>query len=99
MKDCKKECVSNPVSVFEALDETDIEKLSKFDLTEEELSNVLSLFEIISDDNKEKAMNTLQALFSNKKLVPVESEDVKENKNTKLVRNISERYTRILLGE
>ena len=102
MESCKNrdsEGISNPVDVFESLDDSDIEKISKLNLNEEELSNVLSLFELIPVENKESAINILQSLFLNKKLVPIDPDENTKNMEEKVVRNISERYTRILLGE
>lgn len=86
------EATTNPcsVTVFESLTDDDVEKLSKYSLTEEELSYVLSLLELIGDDNKAKAFDLINALFSNKKLVPDDSEDKVKK---------SERYTRRLLGD
>lgn len=73
-------------NIFEALNNDDIEKLSELDLTETELSHILSLFELISEDNKTKAFEIIMDLFKNKKLVSTTD-------NT----NINESYTKVLL--
>lgn len=78
-------------SVFESLDDTDIEKLSKYNLTESEYSNLLSLLELINDDDKSKAFELTDAIFLNKKLVPDDTEKVEESKTVS--------YTRRLLGD
>ena len=93
VKENKK--VDKKVNVMEALTEEDIEELSKFSFTDEELAHILSLFELISDENKDKAFGIIKALFEGKKLV----DDTEKSENVKQTRNtISERYTRILLG-
>lgn len=78
-------------SVFESLDDTDIEKLSKYNLTESEYSNLLSLLELINDDDKSKAFELTDAIFLNKKLVSDDTEKVEESKTIN--------YTRRLLGD
>lgn len=78
-------------SVFESLDDTDIEKLSKYNLTESEYSNLLSLLELINDDDKSKAFELTDAIFLNKKLVLDDTEKVEESKTIN--------YTRRLLGD
>ena len=98
-KEDKVENNENIGCVMEALTEEDVEELSTFSFTDEELSHVLSLFELISDDNKDKAFDIIKALFKNKKLVPddtasTESIIVKHNKNA-----VSERYVKKLLGD
>lgn len=67
----KKESITKDekVSVMEALTEQDIEELSKFSLTDEEIAHILSLFELISDENKDKAFGIIKVLFEGKKLV------------------------------
>lgn len=83
-------------TVFESLTEDDIEKLSKLTLTEEELSHVLSLFELINDEDKNTAFELIYAIFSGKKLVP-ETESIKEKINNVRTK-ASESYTQKLLG-
>lgn len=78
-------------SVFESLDDTDIEKLSKYNLTESEYSNLLSLLELINDDDKSKAFELTDTIFLNKKLVSDDTEKVEESKTIN--------YTRRLLGD
>lgn len=86
------------VSVMEALTEQDIEELSKFSLTDEEIAHILSLFELISDENKDKAFSIIKVLFEGKKLVPDEDK-IEESIVTKKRTSVSERYTRMLLGD
>lgn len=88
-------------NIFESLDETDIEVLSTFDLTEEETAHILSLFELISDENKDKAFAIVKSLFEGKKLVPSEDEEVEAEEGLNATRKytISEGYTRMLLGD
>lgn len=78
-------------NVFEALTNEDIEKLSIYTLTEDELSHLLSLLELIDDSNKLKAFELVEAIFGGKKLV----EEVQESKRVRK----SESYTRRLLGD
>lgn len=85
------------VDIFESLTDEDVEKLSTYSLTEDELSHVLSLFELISDENKTKALELIDAIFSGKKLVA--DEEKKETSETLKYRKISESYTRKLLGD
>lgn len=88
------------VRAMEALDETDIEKLSELSLTEEELSHVLSLLNLISDDEKDSAISLVESLFKGKKLVSDDAETAENLNNYRAKRSsISERYTRILLGD
>lgn len=90
---------SKKVSVMESLTEKDIEELSEMSFTEDELSHILSLFELISDENKDKAFGIIKSLFEGKKLVSDE-EKVEEKVNRCAKKNtISERYTKILLGD
>lgn len=86
--------------VFESLTEKDIEDLSHFDLTEEEIMHILSLFEIVPEDDKDQAFSIIKSLFLGKKLVPVEKneEDIAKDDETKNSK-ISESYTRKLLGD
>lgn len=86
-------------NIMEALTEDDITTLSDFDLTETEISHILSLFELISDENKDKAFNIIKSLFEGKKLVDSDKKTVEEKMNVKRKRNsVSERYVRTLLG-
>lgn len=96
----KKESITKDekVSVMEALTEQDIEELSKFSLTDEEIAHILSLFELISDENKDKAFGIIKVLFEGKKLVPDEDK-IEESIVTKKRTSVSERYTRMLLGD
>lgn len=94
------EAGNKKVNVFESLDETDIEVLGTFDLTEDETAHILSLFELISDENKDKAFSIIKALFEGKKLVPSEeAEEVEESVAITKKHTISESYTRMLLGD
>lgn len=89
--------IDTKVSIMESLTEDDIVELSKFSLTEDEISHIVSLFELISEENKDKAFDIIKSLFEGKKLVIDESnEDIKEN-----LKNSTEvsRYTRKLLGD
>lgn len=87
------------LSVMEALTEEDIKVISEFSLTEDEISHILSLFELISDENKDSAFGIIKSLFEGKKLVPDEDK-VEENFIGRRKKNtVSERYTRILLGD
>lgn len=91
--------VNEKKNVMEALTEDDITVLSDFDLTETEISHILSLFELISDENKDKAFNIIKSLFEGKKLVDSDKETVEEKMNVRKKRNsVSERYVRTLLG-
>lgn len=94
----KDDVLDKKVNVMEALTEQDIEEISKLSLTDEEIAHILSLFELISDENKNKAFETIKALFEGKKLVPDEDK-VEESVVTKKRTSISERYTRMLLGD
>lgn len=96
----KKESITKDekVSVMEALTEQDIEELSKLSLTDEEIAHILSLFELISDENKDKAFGIIKVLFEGKKLVPDEDK-IEESIVTKKRTSVSERYTRMLLGD
>lgn len=86
-------------SVFESLTNDDIEKLSVYSLTEDELSHLLGLLELIDDDNKIKAFELVDALFSGKKLV-ADEEQVEESVKVKQRRvQASESYTLRLLGD
>lgn len=91
---CKKK------SIFESLTDDDIKKLSEYSLTEEELSHLLSLLELINDDDKPKAFEYVEALFKGKKLVKDEEkveEFINQFKSTR--KKTSESYTRKLLGD
>lgn len=77
-------------NIFESLTNEDIEKLSKYDLSETDLSHLLSLLELIDDENKAKAFEYVDAIFNNKKLV----ENVEESCSTPECS-----YTRRLLGD
>lgn len=79
----------NKISIYESLTDTDIESLGQLNLTEDELSIVLNMFELVSDEQKDDMMSLVSLLFSNKKLVPVESEEEI---------SASEKYTRMLLN-
>lgn len=94
----KDDVLDKKVNVMEVLTEQDIEEISKLSLTDEEIAHILSLFELISDENKDKAFETIKALFEGKKLVPDEDK-VEESVVTKKRTSISERYTRMLLGD
>ena len=85
-------------SVFEALTNADIEKLGIYSFTEDELSHVLSLLELIDDSNKEKAFELVDALFNGKKLVEDEEQQVVESIQQQKAR-MSKNYTRRLLGD
>ena len=76
----------------------DIEKLSIYSFTEDELSHVLSLLELIDDSNKEKAFELVDALFNGKKLVEDEEQQVVESIQQQKAR-MSKNYTRRLLGD
>ena len=76
----------------------DIEKLSIYSFTEDELSHVLSLLELIDDSNKEKAFELVDALFNGKKLVEDEEQQVTESIQQQKAR-MSKNYTRRLLGD
>lgn len=89
---------SRKTSVFEALTNADIEKLSIYSFTEDELSHVLSLLELIDDSNKEKAFELVDALFNGKKLVEDEEQQVTESIQQQKAR-MSKNYTRRLLGD
>lgn len=89
--------VKESINVMEALTEDDMKALSELTLTDEELSHLVSLFELITDDNKDAALKLIIGIFKGKKLVP-DNEEVEEAvTNTRTT--ISERYTRILLGD
>lgn len=78
-------------SIYEALTDEDIESLSKLNLTEDELSLVLNLLElVVYDEKKTDAINIIKLLFDGKKLVPDE-EQIEESD--------TEKYTRKLLGD
>lgn len=89
--------IDTKVSIMESLTEDDIVELSKFSLTEDEISHIVSLFELISEENKDKAFDIIKSLFEGKKLVTDESnEEIEENlKNSAEVSS----YTRKLLGD
>ena len=83
------------ITVMEALTEDEIKEISELSLTETEIGHILSLFELISDENKDRAFDVIISLFKDKKLVP----DDKKESNERSKSSVSERYTRILLGE
>lgn len=89
--------IDTKVSIMESLTEDDIVELSKFSLTEDEISHIVSLFELISEENKDKAFDIIKSLFEGKKLVTDESnKEIEENlKNSAVVSS----YTRKLLGD
>ena len=89
--------VDTKVSIMESLTEDDIVELSKFSLTEDEISHIVSLFELISEENKDKAFDIIKSLFEGKKLVTDENnKEIEENlKNSAEVSS----YTRKLLGD
>lgn len=78
-------------NVFESLTNEEVDKLSELSLTETETNHLLNLLELISDDNKDKALGLVNALFKGKKLV----QDVAESHKPRM----SESYTRRLLGD
>lgn len=84
------EFAETKTNVFESLTDTDIDKLGKYNLNDDELSYLLGLFELISDENKAKAFELVDALLLNKNLVAIEAESLKPKKAT---------YTRRLLGD
>lgn len=86
------------VSIFEALTDSDIEKLSEYTLTEKELSYLLSLLELINDENKAKAFEFVDALFKDKKLVEDEEKTSESVKIEQARLKAAESYTRKLLG-
>ena len=89
------------VSVVESLTDDDMQILSNFDITDDELSTILSIFEYISDENKEAVLDLFNALLSGKTIVLSEKEtEVEEKFDTYQEKKnvVSERYTRILLG-
>lgn len=78
-------------NVFESLTNEDVDKLSELSLTETETNYILNLLELVSDDNKDKALGLVDAIFKGKKLV----QDVAELRKPR----VSESYTRRLLGD
>nr|CAI9751317.1 hypothetical protein DGKKSRWO_DGKKSRWO_CDS_0037 [uncultured phage]CAI9752173.1 hypothetical protein CVNMHQAP_CVNMHQAP_CDS_0037 [uncultured phage] len=86
-------------NVMESLTEDDMKALSELTLTDEELSHVISLFELITDDNKDKALALIISLFKGKKLVADEEKETEESVVRRKRSSVSERYTRMLLGE
>lgn len=78
----KKSCV------YEALTDADIDSLSQLNLTEDELSIVLNMFELVGDEHKDDMMSLVNLLFENKKLTPLEPTEI----------SASEKYTRMLLS-
>ena len=84
------EFAETKTNVFESLTDTDIDKLSNYNLNDDELSYLLGLFELISDENKAKAFELVDALLLNKNLVAMEAESLRFNKNV---------YTKRLLGD
>lgn len=85
------------VGIFEALTDSDVEALSKLSLDEDEIAKVLSMFELVSEENKDKMLGIITSLFEGKKLVSDETEEVSENINRRNA--VSEGYTRRLLGD
>lgn len=51
----KESCGKKKSNIFESLTEQDIEDLSEMSLTESEIQDILSLFELISEENKDRA--------------------------------------------
>ena len=86
-------------NVMESLTEDDMKALSELTLTDEELSHVISLFELITDDNKDKALALIISLFKGKKLAADEEKETEESVVRRKRSSVSERYTRMLLGE
>lgn len=89
------------VNIVEALTDDDMQILSTFDITDDELSTILSIFEYISDENKDAVLSLFDSLFKGKTLVASEVTQEVEEKFDNYSKNknmISERYTRILLG-
>lgn len=77
------------VSIYESLTDDEIESLSELDLTEDELSIVLNLLELIVYE-KDQALALVKTLFEGKQLVEVEKpEEVEE----------SLKFTKMLLGD
>lgn len=94
--------LQGPVSVFESLDDADIEKLSQYKLNDAELAQLLSLFELIDTTNKAKAFELIDALLAGKELVQLTSESVcvdPVSEMTKKIREKNNSYTRRLLGD
>ena len=84
-------------NVMEALTETDMEVISSFKLTDDETAHIISLLELVPEEGKEAALNTLKGLFEGKELVSVKDVEVEEKAKKKS--SIAERYTKILLGD
>ena len=57
------------------------------------MDNLLSLLELISDENKVKAFEFVNAIFKGKELIPISEKEVSEQISK------SARYTQILLGK
>lgn len=92
--DIKPEWIQeSKVSVFESLTDEDVEALSELKLDEAEMDNLLSLLELISDENKVKAFEFVNAIFKGKELIPISEKEVSEQISK------SARYTQILLGK
>lgn len=84
------------INIFESLNDEDITKLSSYKLNDEDLSHLLSLFELISDENKAKAFEIVDALLSGKELIATVNECI--NPRIDELKSKSEKYTRRLLG-
>lgn len=98
---CENLSDDKKVNVVEALTDDDMQILSTFDITDDELSTILSIFEYISDENKDAVLSLFDSLFKGKTLVASEVTQEAEEKLDNYSKNknmVSERYTRILLG-
>lgn len=93
--------------VYESLTDDELGRLANLPLSEDDMGTMLGLFELLKEDeeSKTKAIETIEALFAGKKLVPADSEEtttVITDTTTELPptpKQISERYVRTLLGE
>lgn len=86
-------------SIFESLTDEDIEFLSQFNLDSEDTSALINLFELISEDNKQAALNIIEALFKGKHFEFDSESETSESFNNNMSAKISESYTRRLLGD
>lgn len=88
------------VNIYESLTDDDMGKIASLNLSDDEIGTLLGLFEIIDDSNKDKALEIIEALFAGKKLIPDEKGDASsEGEFASTPAQISERYTRMLMGE
>lgn len=86
-------------NVMESLTNEEIDKLGELEINSDEIQYIIDLFELISDENKDQALNIINTLFAGKKLVPVE-DTISESVNIKSKnQKVSESYTRRLLGD